>query len=38
MIKRRWRELTKTFGGHVDPERTEQLRRTKAGELLCMCI
>ncbi|KAL5552375.1 hypothetical protein UlMin_002551 [Ulmus minor] len=26
----RWRELTKTFRNRVDPEKTEQLKRTKA--------
>ncbi|KAH7513815.1 hypothetical protein FEM48_Zijuj11G0022200 [Ziziphus jujuba var. spinosa] len=30
MLKHRWRELTKKFASHVDPERTEQLRRNKA--------
>ncbi|ONI07359.1 hypothetical protein PRUPE_5G115200 [Prunus persica] len=30
MIKHRWRELAKSFGNHVDPEKTEQLKRTKS--------
>lgn len=31
MIKHRWRELAKSFGNHVDPDKTEQLKRTKTG-------
>ncbi|PRQ17479.1 putative transcription factor bZIP family [Rosa chinensis] len=30
MIKHRWRELAKSFGDHVDPDKTEQLKRTKS--------
>ncbi|KAM1739279.1 hypothetical protein ACFX11_015017 [Malus domestica] len=29
MIKHRWREIAKSFNNHVDPEKTEQLKRTK---------
>ena len=31
MTKSRWRESIKSVGSHIDPEREEQLKKTKIG-------